>query len=266
MFDGLRCVVPALLAAVLAVSVGSGCSKQARKARCAERAEKYYAAGDYNRAEIEYKRVLRLDPGNFNAVYRLGSIYESQGRLLRAAAFLFSARAMDTNNLDVRVKCGYILSASGKVKEARDEATFVLDRNPSHPEAPLLLVDTIRDRNEIPAIRGMLERYRQRGGETVAYHLAMGNLAMREGDSANAEAAFKRALAMDPKSGAANFALGSMYLVKGDLKQVEAYYKAGADLEPARSNRRLRYADFKLQTGAVAEAKKLLEETVEKAP
>ncbi|MDH7502122.1 MAG: tetratricopeptide repeat protein, partial [Verrucomicrobiota bacterium] len=266
MLDRLRCVVPALLAAALAVSVGSGCSKQARKARYAERAEKYYEAGDYNRAEIEYKRVLRLEPGNFKAVYRLGSIYESQGRLVRAAAFLFGARSMDTNNLDVRVKCGYILSASGKAKEARDEATFVLDRNPAHPEAPLLLVDTIRDRNEIPAIRGMLERYPQRGGETVAYHLALGNLAMREGDSANAETAFKRALAMDPKSGAANFALGSMYLVKGDLKQAEAYYKAGADLESVRSNRRLRYADFKLQTGAVAEAKKLLEETVEKAP
>jgi len=262
----LRFLGPVLLAAVLAVLVGSGCSKQARKARYADRAEKYYEAGDYNRAEIEYKRVLRLDPGNFKAVYRLGSIYESQGRLMRAAAFLFGARSMDTNNLDVRVKCGYVLSASGKTKEARDEAVFVLDRNPAHPEAPLLLVDTIRDRNEIPAIRGVLERYRQRGGETVAYHLAMGNLAMLEGNSADAEPAFKRALAMDPKSGAANFALGSFCLVKGDLKQAETYYRTAIDLEPVRSNRRLRYVDFKLQTGAVAEAKKLLEETVEKAP
>lgn len=262
----IRFLGSALLAVVLAVSVGSGCSKEARKARYADRAEKYYEAGDYNRAEIEYKRVLRLDRGSFKAVYRLGSIYESQGRLVRAAAFLFAARSMDTNNLDVRVKCGYVLSASGKAKEARDEAIFVLERNPAHPEAPLLLVDTIRDRNEILEIRGMLERYRQRGGETVGYHIAIGNLAMREGKSSDAETAFKRALAMDPKSSAANFALGSIYVIKGDLKQAESYYKTAADLDPVRSNRRLRYADFKLQTGAVAEAKQLLEETAEKAP
>lgn len=255
-----------VLAAALTGLLGTGCSKQARKARAIERADRYYDAGDYNKAEIEYKKVLRLEYANSHAVQRLGLIYDSQGRLARAAAMLFAARSMDTNNLAVRLRCGYILAAARKAKEARDEALFILDREPGHPEAPLLLVETLTGPDEIAAIRDRLETYRQRAGETAAYHLAIGNLSMRQRNTQAAEASFKRALVLDPKSSAAHTALGNLLWLQHDLKQAEAHYKAAAELAPARSSRRLRFVDFKLQTGAVEEAKELLREIVTKTP
>ncbi len=51
-----------------------------------------------------------------------------------------------------------------------------------------------------------------------------------------------------------------------ELKEAGEAYKAAADLAPLCSTRRLRYIDFQVRTGAVAEAKKELGELTTKAP
>ena len=51
-----------------------------------------------------------------------------------------------------------------------------------------------------------------------------------------------------------------------DLKAAAQAFESAATLSPLRSPLRLRYADFKLQTGATAEAKKLAEDMVRDAP
>jgi Tfp pilus assembly protein PilF len=60
--------------------------------------------------------------------------------------------------------------------------------------------------------------------------------------------------------------LGSFYSAQGNLSAAESEYKAAFDLSPVRSARRLDYIDFKVRNGDIAAAKKLLEETVQKAP
>jgi predicted Zn-dependent protease len=71
---------------------------------------------------------------------------------------------------------------------------------------------------------------------------------------------------LDPKSIAAYAALGTLHWSRNDLKAAEQDFKTAAELSPPRSPMRLRYADFKLRTGAVAEAKALVEDINRKAP
>src|SRR5208337_10309 len=70
----------------------------------------------------------------------------------------------------------------------------------------------------------------------------------------------------DPKSAVAYIALGNLYWGQKNLKAADQTFKAATDLVPMRSPIRLRYVDFKLRTGAAAEAKTILEDISHKVP
>ena len=107
---------------------------------------------------------------------------------------------------------------------------------------------------------------REKDTDRLAYHLALGQIALRQNDPSRAAIEFEAARAFDPNSSAVHFAWGNLYWARKDFTNAEQELKAASDLSPSHSFRRLRYVDFKLQTGAVAEAKAILEQTIAKDP
>jgi tetratricopeptide (TPR) repeat protein len=63
-----------------------------------------------------------------------------------------------------------------------------------------------------------------------------------------------------------NEILGISYLAQHDLPQAEPAFAAAAEFSPARSSRRLEYAQFKIQTGDLAAGRRLLEAMAQKTP
>ena len=57
-----------LLAAALLATVNTGCSAKAKKAYHLQKANRYFDAGDYGNAEVEYLNVLRNDHENALAI------------------------------------------------------------------------------------------------------------------------------------------------------------------------------------------------------
>jgi tetratricopeptide (TPR) repeat protein len=229
-----------------------------------KRADRYYDAGKFEQAEIEYKNVLRNAPQNAQAWSRLGVIYFDQGRLGEAAPILGRAEQLATNNLEVRLKLAAIYLGTGKLKEAREEASFVLDKNPRDAQAPILLAEAAAT-NQVAETRLRLQKMSQ-SGETAPLEVALGALSFRQGDLKTAEACFKNAVKLDSKSSDAYSALGSLYVAQKDLKQAEQAFKTAADLAPPRSGKALKYAQFKIQMGDSAAGKQLLEDIVKKTP
>ena len=245
--------------------LGAGCSK-IKFARHEQRADKYFAAGDLSRAEVEYLNALRISHTNAHAIARLGVIYFKQGCLGRAYPFVAKACEYYPNDLDLRIKLGTIDLGARKLKEARDVATFVLGKSPTNSEAPLLLVESTSSTAEKDQARKQLETLSRQIGQTAPLQLAFGELSFRAGDLNAAETAYKRAQELDPKSSRAYFALGNLYAAQNKLKEADEALKNAADLAEARSTERLGYATFKVAHGDLAEGKRLLEEITKAAP
>ena len=260
----LHLILMSVVVAVLAAG-GTGCTSKMKKAYHESRADKFFAAGNFDSAEIEYLRVLRDDHENAKAFTRLGGIYFQQGRFQLAAPFLERASILATNDLDLREKLGMIYTASGQLKAARDTANLILDRNPQSLEAPLLLAHAVSTTKEIAVARARLEKLAA-AGDRAAYQVALGTLAFREGDTKSAAANFKRALALDPKSPDALEAMGALLAMQQDLKGAGENFKAAAALSPMRSARRMVYARFQLQAGEPDAARQILEEVVKAVP
>ena len=251
---------------LMAVMASTGCTKAVKRARHMSRANHYYDSGELDKAEIEYLIVLNNDRGNAQAIGRLGLIYYDEGRFERAFAYLKKGCELKPDDLELRLKLAELYLSAGKWKEVRDEASFVLDRRPQDAEAPLLFAESAFATNLIDEVQQRLKAVSQKSGETAALDVALGSLDLRRGDTASAEAAFQRAKTLDPKSDAAYWAFGSLYVLQNDPKRAEEAFKTAAELSPLRSPKRLQYAQFKIQSGDLAEGKRLLQEMTEKTP
>jgi len=258
-------LVPTLTVVMLLAIAGTGCTAKLKASYHQKRADRYYDAGQFEQAEIEYKNVLRNAPQNAMAWSRLGIIYFDQGRLGEAAQILGRAQQLATTNLEVRLKLGTIYLGAGRSKEARDEAGFVLDKSPRDAQAPILLAEAATTTSDINEIRPRLQKMLQ-AGETAPLEVALGTLSFRQRDLKTAEACFKGAVRLDPKFSDAYSALGNWYVEQNDLKQADQAFKTAADLAPSRSGKGLQYAQFKIMTGDPDTGKRLLQDIVKKAP
>jgi tetratricopeptide (TPR) repeat protein len=262
----MRKKLGSLFLILLVFGLVAGCSANARKARHLASADKYYAAGEYVKAEIEYLNVVKLDHANAHAIARLGSIYFEEGRPARAFPVVMKALELDPNFPGLHSKAATLYFAVGDLKNARQQANAALDQSPTNSEAAILLAEWARTPKDIEEVRQQLDKLRQRMGPAAWMEVALGTLDLRAGELKAASAAFTNALTLDPKSASAHYALGSLYWSRNDLTNANAELEIAAKLEPLRSIRRLRYADFKVQTGGVEEGKGILSEITRGAP
>jgi tetratricopeptide (TPR) repeat protein len=245
-----------------------GCAKQEdTKDTRLSRANDYFAADQYDKAEKEFREVLRLAPNDPVALRQLGILYHDQGQLLQAYPLLKQAAERLPDEQEVQLKLGLTLLVLRQFAEARDAALQVLDKEPGQDQALLLLADTaVAPVSNIDETRSLIESLRAKDRDRPGYHLALGTLDLRQKEETRAEGEFKSALQLDPKSGVAHAALGLLYWSRNDLKAAEQEFKTAADLAPLRSPMRLRYADFLLRTGSTDAGKTVLEEVNRKIP
>ena len=254
-----------LLATGWLVLLNAGCSRQARMARHLEQANRYFASGQYDQAEVEYLNVLQIERLNPAAITGLGLLYRDQGRIERALPLLAKAQELQPDDLNVRLNLGLASLGVGDLKTARDAANYVLDRRPQDPQAPLLLAEAAGPK-DVEATRQRLEKLSPSTAPSAPALVALGRLELRLRRIDQAEAAFLRAQALDPKSADVSTGLASLYWDKKDLPRAEAAFKQAADRSPPRSPKRLQYARFQIQNGALDAAKRYLEEMTRNTP
>src|SRR5215471_14053025 len=262
--SGYRRLIFALCLTALA---NAGCSKdEPTKEQLLSRADAAFAAGQFDKAEKDYREALRLGPEDPAVLRQLGVIYLDQGQIVQAYPLLKKSADLQPDDPEIQLKLGLISLAVGNYRQARETALQVLEKQPVNEQALLLFADASRTPDAIEDARKLIQSLRDKDQGRAPYHLALGSLDLRQNEQARAESEFKAAVKLDPKSSDAYAALGAFYWSRNDLKEADQAFKTAIDLAPPRSPVRLRYADFLLKTGASAEAKKILEETNQKLP
>jgi tetratricopeptide (TPR) repeat protein len=259
-------IFAALVLALIAVATAS-CSKHApTKDELLSQANAAVAAGHFAEAAKDYREVLRIAPDDSVAMRQLGILYHDQGQFPQADQLLKKVAALSPDDLEVQLKLALTLQSQRQYKEAREAALRVLDKQPGHEEALVLLANTAFGLNDADEMRKFIDGLRAKDQDRAGYHLAFGQLDLRQNDQAGAENEFKTALALDPKSVIALTALANFYWGRNDLKSADQFFKSATELSPPRSLAWLRYADFKLRIGAVTDAEKILADITQKSP
>src|SRR5215470_11933628 len=251
----------------LAALTSAGCSKdEPTKDALLSRADAAFAAGQWDKAEMNYRKVLSRAPEDLAALRQLGIIYVDQGQITQAYPLLKKFVDLQPDDLEIQLKLGLIYLAGRDYTQARDAASQVLEKQPDNGQALLLFADASRTPDDIADARKRIQSLREKGQDRAMYHVALASLDLRQNEQRRAESELKTAVNLDPKSVEAHAALALLYWSRNDLKEADQTFKTAVELAPPRSPARLRYVDFLLRTGASAEAKKLLEETNQKHP
>ncbi len=250
-------------AILVLVLVSCSCTSEMKTSRYLARAERYFKAGEYDQAKIEYLKVLRVDSGNAVAYARCGAMWADEGAPLRAVAFLLKARELAPKDLDNRYKLALVYLRVGQPNEASKEATEILKQAPDNGPALALMAETALTPEENQRAEQELQKFPQHDNPYV--EVANAALAIRKGDLAKTEAALNHALSLDPKCVQAHIGLAQLSLNKKDNARAGQELKAAADLSPVRSRERLTYAEFKMQTGDMEEAKSYLQDLTKQA-
>ncbi len=241
-----------------------GCSRDSKKADHLAKAEQYFSTGDYEKAEIEYKNTLQLDPRNARAVSRLGLIYFDQGRSLPIVmGYLSAASKVDPKDPEIRVRLAKTSLAARKLEDARALIDQLLAEKPLNPEVPSLLSETANTPQEIAEARYKLRRL---PSDSASVLTGLAVLEFKERKAKEAEALLLRARELEPKSSITNAALGIFYLSQKNVATAESAFVTAAQGVPPRSPRQIQLAQFYLQTGQLPAGKKVLEEIYKAAP
>jgi len=248
----------------LAISLVTACSKEAKKARLLGEAEKYFKAGNYDKAKLSYLNVIQLDPQNALAFERIGAMWQDDDAPLRAAAFLARASELDPNNVQNRIRLTRCYVATGRFDDAKKEALKILEQAADNGDAIIDLTEAARTNEDIEAAEEQLQKFPKKND--ASFHLASANLFFNGGNLPAAANALGQALAADPKSSQAHMAMGNLYLVQKDYKQAGEEFKKAADFAPARSIERLKYVEFKWGAGDADEVRKVATDMTRQTP
>ncbi len=191
----------------------------------------YYSSGEYDAAMIAFRRALEKEPENVYALYGLG---RTQLRMLQFSAAienLKKAISLDSNFAPAYVALAQAYTDRYTYAEDKGSAAIFLD------QALLILDDARRvDPNYYPI-------YNQRG---LVYQY--------KGDLSKAEAAFKKALELEPGDPVVHYNLAQVYLSQGKLDEALDMLQQGVTLDPQSVQLQLLYGKALAVKGDLAKA------------
>ncbi|MGH8634200.1 MAG: tetratricopeptide repeat protein [Burkholderiales bacterium] len=188
--------------------------------------------GNLGAAAAALEAAMRLRPDDFGALYLYAGVLWKQGRLDEAQSALRRALAIDPENVDANLNLAALVLARGRPDDAEEPLRAVLRREPDSVDAHARLFDVYDSRGDLAAAAAELEAVlRQRPDWADAqynYACTLKKL-MRLND---AEAAFRRALAVDPGHSRAYRMLGSVLLGQCRADDALALYRMARERLP----------------------------------
>ncbi len=255
------------MAVVLAAGLSGGCTKSQRRSRAIRTADRYFAAEQYDQAEASYQLAAKLvSPPSKEAVRQLGLLYSLEGRSLTALPYLRYAATNEPGNAAVHLALAQAWGILSQPAKARESALYALKLQPGNEEALLLLCDMATNASTGAQLKQSVQTMQKQDQDRSGYHLVLGVLLGKSKDLAGAEAEFKKAQAMNPKSPFVLFYLANLYAARNDHQATDETYKKMLEVTPMRSQLRIQYAKFLTSTGRPKEAREQLMEMAQKAP
>jgi protein O-GlcNAc transferase len=126
-----------------------------------EKAVEFHRAGQVDRAQRLYRRVLEQTPEHGDAMFLLSSLAVDSGRLEEAGALLERAVRVDPNNSFYRSSLGNVYRCLGRLRDAALMQLMAIARKPDFAEAAYQLALTFEEQGDLAAAAACYERARE---------------------------------------------------------------------------------------------------------
>ena len=242
----------------------SACSNpEAAKRRHLERGNEYAAQNRDQFAVVEYASAVKIDPMFGEARLKLAETHERMNNL--RAAYPEYIRAADAlpDNRDAQLKATQVLLLGGRFEDAKARAASLLQKNDKDVEAMLLHANAMAALRDPAGAVGQIEEALKISPDNSKVYVNLGVVRMQSGEAKQAEAAFRKAIALEPASVDPRLALANFLWAAERAPEAEATLKDVLAKEPQHllANRML--GVLYLSTKRVNEAEQPLKQVAE---
>jgi tetratricopeptide (TPR) repeat protein len=231
-----------------------------------QRGQQYFDAGRYDKAGVEFRNALQIEPRSAKAHYLNGEAAERRGELRGALGSYQAAIEIDPDYSSARAALGRILVFGGAAARA---LTVVAPELARHPDDAQLLTVRGAARAQQHDLAGAIndaEHAAKLAPDNDDAVALLASLYRRQGDGPRAAALVAAAVARRPDSIDLRQVLASLYLTMGQNAKSEEQLKQIVALAPREPPHRYQLALFYERTGNSDAAQRVLEEAVRAFP
>ncbi|MGO8973535.1 MAG: tetratricopeptide repeat protein [Steroidobacteraceae bacterium] len=253
--------------ALLSLLLVAGCgSAESRKARHMEKGQEFLAAGNFEKARLEFRDALEIFPKDSGARNENGVVEEKLGNLREAAHFYQGAIDSDKDNVRARANLGRLYAMSGAADKAIETVDPGFDK---HPDDVDLLTVRAAARLQLNDVSGALtdaERAVQLAPANENAISVLAGIYKSQGQADKAQALLDDAIKKSPNTIDLRLVLAQLDSSLGKKAEVESLLLDLVRLKPDEKAHRLRLAQFYSRTDQADAAEKVLRDGVKALP
>ncbi len=252
-----------LICLVLLVACGGA---ESRKERYLGRAQALVAEQDFEKAQLELRNALQIDPDYFSALLLMGSVSERLGDPRRAMQMYEAALDQDSSSTAARAGLAKIYVFGGLPEKAVELVEAGLLLKPDDP-ALLTVRGAARARlGDIPS--AIADAEKALAGDPVNENTValLASLYVKSDRTAEARALVERAVEGLPKSVDLRLILADIYRQADDRPAAEKMLREVVALHPEQTSHSYTLARFLAGSGRSVDAEKVLRDLVASHP
>lgn len=233
----------------------AGCSKSASEYMT--QGKDLFAKKDYKGAALDFRSAVAKQPRLSDAHEQLANAYFALGDYAAAVKEYVRAADLRPDDEALQVKASQYLLLTGQAQDAKTRVDAVLQKNPGNVDARLVQARAMFALKDLNGAVAQVEKMLANpSSDDAAAYANLGSFQMAQGKPADAEAAFKKAVAAAPTSIYPRLSLASFYWDTDRLDDAEATLNGALKLDPQNvlTNRLLAVVLIRAKKPAEAEA------------
>ncbi len=236
--------------------------EDARKAKYYEKSKAYYEQGDYDKAKIELKNVLQIDPKFADAHYLFGEVEEKNKNLRGAYIHYYKTVELDGSNLDARNKLARLYLFSGDFEKTQEQLDEIVAQDEQSPHVKMLKLLISARKGETDKAISIANSILEKDSNQTDAIFIMSNLHMRNKNPESAITILKEGVKNNPEDIALRLQLGGIYAIQKDRANAEHVLNEIIALKPDNFSYRQRLVKFYIDIKEYDKAEMALRDAV----
>lgn len=250
----------------LALSL-SGCDgKDARMGSHMQKGRDYFAEGNLDKARVELRNVLQMEPRHVEAYLLAARIEEQQRNLQKAFANYQKVVELDPNNLEARARIGRFMLFGGELAKAEQSAKDILNKKPDDPAALTLLAGVLAQKKDIIGATELAQRVIAQAPTYVEAYGVLAGLLSGQDKRGEAAQVLEQGVLANPKQAELRLSLVALAISENAPEKAMQQYRELIALEPKRGDHRVGLARLQLAANDLQGAEKTLRDAIQAAP
>ena len=235
-----------------------------RKAAYLEKARISIEAGDLDKARIELKNVLQIDPKDAQAYFQLGNVFEQKKDYRKAFGNYSKATELNPENLEYHAKIGrFYLALAGDIDRAIEKRDLILNKDANDIGGLLLKAGILYKQKDKASAKKIAMDIFSKHPEHIENALFLSTLYLREKQYDDSLNVLNGCIKENPGNVTLKNMLANTYFVAGKHELAEKSYKGILENKPELFANHMKLVMFYQKTGDSEKAEDVLRKAIQ---